>query len=156
MIYKALTTRKQTTNYTLKITHKIKKNYIFEPYLKLYDKYHRRNITSIRISTHNLPIERLRKSNVARNLRKCNLCQTGALGTEEHTLIFCMNPELTRIRNDLYNKIKSISYQFNQHTTDQLKFLYLVNAQDRDMQFYFAIFLDKVYKHVKLMTHVSI
>ena len=78
----------------LKATVKIKKHYKFEIYLLLDSNNLRRNITNIRISTHNLPIEAKRKYGLKREERICPLCNSNKIGTEIHSLFECTNPEI--------------------------------------------------------------
>ena len=113
----------------------------------------RRLITSLRISTHNLPIEFLRKLNVERSKRICNCCNINALGTEKHVLFECLNNDLTHQRNLLYSKLSQICSQWENLNTED-KFLYLINAHDNTFNFYFAIFLEKAFRIVKM--HYSI
>ena len=122
---------------------KIKKNYYFEPYLRIKDQ-RRRNITNIRISTHNLPIEKLRKYNVPRENRLCLLCNSGELGTEEHTLLSCQNSKLITLRNTLNTKIATYHSQWHNIPPKQ-QLLYLISATDPITNYYFSIFLGKVF-----------
>ena len=125
---------------------KIKFNYNFENYLSL-DNRLRRQITSLRISTHNLPIELLRKHKVDRNLRKCNCCNSGDLGSEIHILLHCSNSEIVHQRNTLFNILLTNNHQW-QLLSDTDKFIYLLCAHDKMFNFNFAIFLEKVFKIV--------
>ena len=65
---------------------KIKRYFIYEKYLSMDNNILRRHITSIRISTHSLPVELLRKSGVKREDRKCTLCASNKIATEYHAL----------------------------------------------------------------------
>ena len=109
----------------------------------------RRYITGIRCSYNYFPINVLRKQGVDRQLRFCTLCETGEISSELHVTILCTNQEIISIRNELVSILKLISPQILQLTNDQL-FYYLVQAIDLDVKFYFAIFLDKVYKVMKI------
>ncbi len=122
--------------------------YKFESYLNLDKNELRRNITNIRISSHSLPIENLRKHKIPRDERYCKLCNDNQVGSEEHTLIYCKNETLDRIRTELFNRIYNNCYQWIE-LPPNIKFLYLVSAVDDNCNFYFSIFLDKLYKVVK-------
>ena len=108
----------------------------------------RRNITKIRISCHNLPIEYLRRFNIDRNERLCNCCDSNNIGSEEHIIIHCTNPQIVEYRDTLFNKLKNITKDFEKlNNCDKLRYLAL--AIDTNINFYFAIFLDKIYKLVE-------
>ena len=124
--------------------HTLKRNYKRESYLELESNKLRRNITQIRISCHNLPIEYLRKLNISRENRKCILCRSQEIGSEEHVLIYCENKDIVQHRKTLLDKITTVNYDFVKLNTYD-KFIYLLLAIDNEVNFYFAIFLDKVY-----------
>ena len=127
----------------------VKKQYKFEQYLMLEKNYLRRNITNIRISTHNLPIESLRKANVKREERTCPLCSTKEIGSEFHAIINCQNQHIKQLRLKLNENINKLHNQWNK-LSERQKFMYLTLAVDKQCTFYFAIFLDKVYKEYKI------
>ena len=77
---------------------KLKRVYRFEKYLNMKNSNLRRCLTNIRISTHSLPIERLRKFNIERSKIICNLCDVHAVGSEEHVLLYCQNREIQSLR----------------------------------------------------------
>ena len=108
----------------------------------------RRNITSIRISTHNLPIEHLRKFRIAKNNRLCLFFDTGALGSEEHVIMHCTHDTIVNLRTQLFTKLSEYSAEW-QKLSGPDKFIYLLSAVDLDFTFYFSIFLDKIYKLTK-------
>jgi hypothetical protein len=121
-----------------------------EDYLKqMVNNQLRRNITKIRISEHPLPIERLRKSGKPRNERICNLCDHKEIGTEYHVLIYCDNQQITKHRKLLFDKIFEVNYQLKKFSSKQI-FIHLLMASDARLNFYFAIYLDKIFKLHKL------
>lgn len=126
----------------------VKKQYRFEQYLFLTKNSLRRNITNIRISTHNLPIESLRKANIKRQDRLCPLCSSNVIGSEFHAIMVCPNPKLKQLRHTLDVTISALHNQWDFLTKSQ-KFVYLILAVDKQCMFYFAIFLDKLYKEYK-------
>ena len=129
------------------IYNKIKRNYHTEKYLSMNNSKLRRCITNIRISTHCLPIEYLRKYNVDRKARLCSLCNKGQLGTEIHTLLHCDNTTVSQLRHELFQKLYEINTQFLKLSPEN-KLIYLLSAADANSNFYFSIFLDKVFKVV--------
>jgi hypothetical protein len=92
------------------IYYNVKRQYKFEEYLSLNKNNLRRNITNIRISTHNLPIETLRKSKIERSKRKCTLCQSGEIGSEIHDTMLCQNktPKLDNFECTLIKILKKL------------------------------------------------
>ena len=146
--FNILHTKAERTNSggRFEIYRKVKFNYKFENYLHLDNKL-RRHITSIRISTHNLPIEALRRHSVERKNRICNCCNNKDIGSEKHVLMYCNNTEITSQRNLLFEKIFTICTQWKSLSTDD-KFLYLLLAHDHAINFYFAVFLEKIYRIV--------
>ena len=123
----------------------IKKQYKFEKYLLCLKNDLRRHITNIRISTHNLPVEVLRKKGIKRDDRICKLCTKNVVCTELHAVMFCENDNLVEFRNNLNIKLNEIKPQWNRLSKKD-KFIYLTLANDKECFFYFAIFLDKMYK----------
>ena len=90
----------------------VKKNYNYEKYLSTLENANlRRNITNIRISTHKLPIELLRRADIKREYRVCKLCNSNEIGSEFHTIVKCKNPKVISLRQDL-NKISSLNQQW--------------------------------------------
>jgi hypothetical protein len=130
------------------VYYTIKKQYKFEDYLLLEQNNLRKNITNIRISTHNLPIESLRKAKVKRKERTCPLCTSNEIGSEFHATMTCQNLKIKQLRQTLDNKICAIHNQWGKIPIQQ-KFNYLTLAIDKQCTFYFAIFLDKVYREYK-------
>ena len=99
--------QRQDSGGRFEIYYKIKKQYRFEPYLLLDKNNLRRCITDIRISTHNLPIESLRKLKIKRDERFCPCCPSKEIGSEFHALMTCQNKKLIQLRHDLNNKMKT-------------------------------------------------
>ena len=125
--------------------YNIKKNYNMEKYLHLLKNKLRRNITNIRISTHNLPIETLRKRGIRRENRICKLCKSKSICTEFHVLMECNCKDMVQIRKEFYEKLIQLKPQFKDLSLEG-QFTYLTMAGDKDFVFYTAIFLDKIYK----------
>ena len=131
------------------IYNKIKKVYRYEKYLILHKNILRRNITNIRISTHKLPIEALRKAGVDRCDRKCSLCSLGRIGTEFHAVMECENNDIIKLRKDLNFKMSNVYHQWEKMSPES-KFVYLNLASDEACNFYYAIYLDKLFKMYKM------
>ncbi len=104
----------------------------------------RRHITCIRTSTHSLPIEYLRKFKVEKTKRICILCNNNEIGNEKHYITDCNNQDITVLRNKLYDNLLNINSQWTLLDSHQ-KFLYLISAVDPTFNFYFAIFLDRLF-----------
>ena len=129
--------------------HKIKKSYHFEKYLdsNLQPEL-KRNLTAIRISGHCLPIEYLRKKGIERDKRYCNLCDENEIGTEQHVMVDCNNKEMVKLREQLKSNLIKINYQYKQFSIRNIIDINLL-ANDISTNYYFAIFLKKVFSLVK-------
>ena len=130
------------------IYSKIKKNYTQEDYIFYLSNHKlRQNITKLRTSSHCLPIETLRKAKVPREQRLCNMCNE-YVGSEYHVIIECDNSFVCQIRQKFLLKIYSINKQLENLSKADL-FTYLLLGVDKCITFYFAVFLDKIFKKVK-------
>ena len=107
----------------------------------------RQNITKIRTSSHCLPIETLRKAHVPREERLCNMCNK-YIGSEYHMIIECENSFICQTRQTFLLKLYSINKQLENLSKTDL-FTYLLLGIDKNVTFYFAVFLDKIFKKVK-------
>ena len=68
----------------------IKEQYCCEQYLEhLTDPSIRKNVTSLRISSHRLNVERGRYKNIDRHKRVCKLCMSGMVEDEFHFIMQC-------------------------------------------------------------------
>ncbi len=130
------------------IYYKVKKNYRFENYLNMPNAKLRRNISSIRLSTHCLPVEWLRKFKVDRMNRLCTLCSKNEVGTEEHILLHCDNKDINYLRTEFFSKLSTINNQWHLLENNH-KLIYLLCAANENINFYLAIYLEKVFKIVK-------
>ena len=96
----------QKTDNKLRTDNKSKTHYEFELYQEQVNNvWHRFSITKLRISAHNLPIERLRYQGIPR-MKDCHLCNTKANGDEIHALMDCSNPSVTEARNQFQRTMK--------------------------------------------------
>ena len=118
----------------LNIYRQIKNNIIFESYLdKVKNCDHRKALTRLRLSAHNLPIERGRHLGIPREQRFCTLCKTTAIGDEVHLLANCNHPSVTITRHKFREKIQAISPQTSLLNNKQLA-LYILSAADASTQ----------------------
>ena len=82
----------------LEILSMTKYNVKFEAYLDHLGLSQRVPIAKLRLSAHNLPVEKGRKYNIMRHKRHCTKCTSSDVGDEFHTLMSCYNPEIQPIR----------------------------------------------------------
>ena len=112
----------------------IKTSFHFENYLHdIKHKEHRIIYTSLRISSHQLAIERGRYSNppVPREHRLCSVCNNQEVEDEKHFLIEC-----NTYKDDRHNMIHQIGLVYPHFTNlcDTNKFLYLMTAEGKICQ----------------------
>ena len=104
--WKHLLGNSDDNNGKLSLYRQIKGNFKLEPYLKHINKNKfRRAMTSLRISSHALEIERGRYRNIPRKERFCTVCEKlglKSIGDEKHAVLVCQKFETDRdqlIRN---------------------------------------------------------
>ena len=78
------------------------------------------------------------------------MCDETHLGEEYHLVVLCKNNQITLIREKLMSKIHIINRQFTQMGSPEIC-THLLLAQNTDLTFYYAIFLDKLYKLIDLL-----
>ena len=98
---------------------------------------YRNVISKLRLSAHNLAIERGRHQNVEHRLRKCIYCDVNEIEDEFHFVIVC--PKYTYLRNKYINK-----YYTNRPI--MLKFVKRLNSTNIKTLNNFAIFCIKDFK----------
>ena len=105
----------------------VKSRLCLEDYLSIPNIKHRNALTRLRISAHNLPIERGRylRPPTPVNERLCTKCNDGCIGDEFHFLMECsmLNNERQKLFDELYNMCPQIC---NLQVIDT--FIYLLNA----------------------------
>ena len=107
---------------------KLKQCFGFENYLTVIKNCDiRRSICKLRISAHKLMIEVGRYSNIPRNQRFCNKCNSGSIGDEIHFLINC--EKFLNDRKSVYDLVESNVQNFTNLNDDQ-KFLYLLTSEN--------------------------
>lgn len=99
----------------------LKQNLRFEDYLRTSNFTYRKLITKLRISDHNLNIEKGRHTNIPREQRLCLKCKT--LENEKHFILDCkLNMEL---RNNFFN---NLDFNFSvKDLSDEEKLIFILN-----------------------------
>ena len=88
-------------------------------------------ITKVRISAHNLPIEKGRYINLTKENRLCTFCKA-VTGDEYHCIFKCFHPKLLKIRNEYLCKIYNISPQLKLLSRQDM-FKYIILAADNSI-----------------------
>jgi hypothetical protein len=102
----------------------IKKEYTYEPYLKVIkDPFSRKLFTRLRISAHNLHIESGRYRSVKRENRFCHVCKTPVIEDEFHFILKC--PVYDNIRKQHIQPV--INHMKNNNEWEQ--FMYIMSTQ---------------------------
>lgn len=92
------------------------------------NKSYRQAITKLRLTSHDLPIETGRYTNIPRNNRICPLCPMKSIGDELH-ILECSHAQITQIRHTFMQEIIKKCPQFQSLLpTHQLR--YIMNAHD--------------------------
>jgi hypothetical protein len=121
-------------NAKLLVYKKIKLNFDLESYLtRIHDQRKRRAITNMRISAHNLMIEKGRYHKplpIKQEDRICPICKTG-LGDELHLLFKCNHEEMIIMRHTFIQNILPIKRDLNQFPIKE-QFYYLLSCKDHD------------------------
>ena len=96
-------------------TH-LKDNFEMSDYLNMMkNPLHRSALTRVRLSAHKYPIETGRYQNINRECRECPL-GCNVIGDEEHYLLSCAHPFITKIRKPIMEQLKSLNPTL--HTMD--------------------------------------
>ena len=102
-----------------------------EKYLSIVRSFKlRKNISRLRISSHNLAIEtgrHRRPTKIPPNLRFCTDCCSGHVGDEEHTIMNC--PKFDTERQQLLANIGGTSTTFNRLSEEE-KFVYIMSMSN--------------------------
>jgi hypothetical protein len=116
----------------LRTYFKLKHTFSREKYLDINNYKYRKYVTKIRISNHNLPIERGRYNNIDINDRTCRMCTNSHIGDEFHLLMACDHNELNILRNDFFEDIFKILPPI-QDFSNELKFVYIFSMMDQSI-----------------------
>jgi hypothetical protein len=83
-------------------------------------------LCKFRISVHSLETEKGRYYNIPRENRVCLSCKAGKVEDELHLFLDC--PSYTHLRQDFFEKIKSILGEVNQKVFNKLQMIALLNS----------------------------
>jgi hypothetical protein len=87
----------------------------------------RSTLCQFRISAHSLEIEKGRYYNIPRENLVCLSCKTGKVEVELHLFLDC--PSYAHLRQDFFEKIKSISGEVNQKVFNNCQMIALLKQQ---------------------------
>ena len=129
----------------LRFYQEMKKNFQFENYLDKISRADRKQITRLRLSCHNLPIETMRyqKTETRKEERKCNLCSGGEVGDEWHYLTSCKHIEISDVRGVFEAKVKSLQPQLRNFNLKSLM-KYCITMHDTLVQGETALFVKEL------------
>jgi hypothetical protein len=86
----------------------------------------RSTLCKFRISAHSLEIEKGRYYNIPRENRVCLSCKAGKVEDELHLFLDC--PSYAHLRQDFFEKIKSILGEVNQKVFNKCQMIALLNS----------------------------
>ena len=126
----------------------IKKQFSFEKYLDIIKREYRVPITSIRLSSHNLPVEKLRYQKVKRDRRLCQICDLEEIGDEMHYLTKCENANMKSLRCIFLTDIKIIQPQFEKFECENIM-MYCLNMKDESIYESFSTYVKDIFEIYK-------
>ena len=128
---------------------RIKKHYRMEGYIQyIKNNQLKKHISGIRCASNIMPINILRKCNIKREERFCNMCNEKQIGNELHIIMYCKNGNLVKLREKLLSTIDKTCTQFEMLSKeDQLTYMLL--GVDKNITIHFAYFLNNVYKTMR-------
>ena len=130
------TSRNKTTGGNkLRTVYTFKKNFVYEKYLDLQADFTlRRIITKLRISSHQLEIERGRycskkrkQERVEKEKRLCKNCSSGEVEDEEHVVMMC--PKYDHARRTMLNSLTE-AFPPLENLTKHETFLFIMRCHD--------------------------
>ena len=125
-----------------------KKQFSFEKYLDIIKREYRIPLTSIRLSSHNLPVEKLRYQKVRRDKRLCQICDLKEIGDEMHYLTKCENANMKSLRCIFLNNIKKIQQQFEKFECQNIM-MYCLNMKDESIYESFSTYVKDIFEIYK-------
>ena len=128
------------TGKKLRTYFKLKHQFCYEKYLNIQNDKLRRYVTKLRVSNHNLPIERGRYNNISVEYRLCNMCGNGDIGDEFHLLMTCDNSNLCKLRVNFLVQLRHILQQIEYLSLDSL-FVYAFSLIDTNIFFLAARYI---------------
>ena len=120
----------------------IKTKFCFEKYLIRLSPLTRRNLLKFRLSTHRLPIQQLRYTDIPRHNRLCTLCNMGELGDEFHYLFNCKHQEISNSRKIYLSKF----YHINPNV---IKMHHLFNSASVKKQIKLSKFISTIFLYAQ-------
>ena len=122
--------RQAGENGKMSLYRKIKNSFIFEPYLDIIQKADsRRCLAEIRLSAHNLEIERGRYSKTPREQRLCKFCAEQGTSIVEDELHFLLQCPLYKDKRDILLGTVTLETPRFTYLPIQSKLLYLLTAE---------------------------
>jgi hypothetical protein len=107
----------------------LKQQFTIEPYLLHIDNtVHRKTLTQLRLSAHNLNIESMRPTTPDPKLRLCSLCTNKQVEDEEHFLVRC--PTYETHRTELLNTCLTLCPMLAQLNMSE-KFMWLMTNENK-------------------------
>jgi len=129
----------------LRTFRKFKGDFKLENYITdIKNKNLRKNITKLRISAHDLMIEKgryHRPYKIPVDERICSLCDNNAVEDEKHVVNTC--PKYTQEREILHNTITQHNPKFTDLTEEE-KFIYIMQCTSKPQNLALATYLKKV------------
>lgn len=119
-----------------------KNNYIFENYLiDVKNSKQRKTLTKLRISAHDLEIERGRYKGKTVEERLCQLCSDGVIEDELHFLTNC--ERYSSFRLSFYTKMNGLCKNF-MGLSDKNKFIWILSNEDPEVCRNLAFYCNKI------------
>jgi len=118
-----------------------------ENYLNVInDRNIRKSLCRLRISAHNLAIEKgrhRRPHKIPANERYCDICNEDKIGNEMHTIISCKT--LEKCRDDLYRSILTENPDFKELDNAE-KFIFIMKAKESKIINDLTVFMKEIIK----------
>ena len=102
----------------------------FEKYLQIVISFEMRSLTRLRLSAHQLMIEKGRYSGIPRHNRVCPRCSSNEVEDEVHFLFNCTS--LDNERSQIILKINAVCKNFT-NLDSKNKLIWLMNNEDKDI-----------------------
>ena len=131
----------------------LKQSFCFEPYLSLTNFHHRRAISKIRISAHNLMIEfrRYKKPKpLPREDRLCKFCNLNEVENEIHFITRCLKYDSER--EEFYKTIRKLNANFDL-LNDLQKTMWLLSQECESVLIELACFILKCFDKRTTIVH---
>ena len=128
--------------------YKYKKTFTYEKYLDNIPKSNRIHITRLRLSSHCLPIEAMRyrskkETKIERIDRLCSICESNAMGDEDHYLMECNNVKINKAQTNFLEDVRTKIPQFSNFTNENI-IKYCINMKDENTQIPMALYVKDI------------